>query len=191
MLSVRLRRAAAIGLVSLGCGLGAAPAFADNPSHHGRPKPWPACPHGHPRSNYPPHSCAAETDRDSVAQGGRFSVFGLGFRPGEQVVVAMPQVDADLATLPANADGAVLTSVAIPATVPLGRQVVTLTAASGNEVVGAITVMKTEAASSHRDLPFAGAAAAIPLAAAGVMMVASGSVVMALVRRRRRLLLGE
>lgn len=202
MLGLSMRRAAAVGGLIVGAGMGVAlstaPAAAAPDAHHasaapeghrGRPKPWPACPHGHARSSYPPRSCHVETDRTAVRPGGEFDVFGLGFRPGEQVVITADGVR--LETVPANKDGAVLTHAVVPTSIPPGTHTVTMTSASGNRVSGVIVVKpKLEAATrtSHDSLPFSGPAAAIPLAAAGVMMLASGAVVMSMVRRRRRFL---
>jgi hypothetical protein len=186
-----VRRAAAGAAIALGCLASAVPSYAAHDAHHGRPKPWPACPHGHERASYPPRSCHLQTDRSAVQPGGRFDAFGQGFRPGEQVVVTMPADGVQLATVPANRDGAVLTAAVVPASVPAGTHTVTMTAPSGNRVEGVIVVRAKLAAATrahHDSLPFSGPAAAIPLAAAGVMMLASGAVVMAMVRRRRRFL---
>lgn len=186
----RSQRVLAIAALALGFVLNAAPSFADSghSGHHGRPKPWPACPDGHARSAYPPRSCHVETDRSAVQPGGRFNVFGLGFRPGEQVVIAAD--DRQLETVAANKDGAVLTSAVMPSGVSTGTHTVTMSAPSGNHVSGVIVVKPrlAAAARAERDLPFSGPAAAIPLAAAGVMMLASGAVVLSMVRRRRRFL---
>ena len=182
------RRVLAIAALALGCLLNTAPSYAGSHAHHGRPKPWPACPHGHARGAYPPRSCHVETDRSAVTPGGRFNVFGLGFRPGERVVLIA--ANQQLGTVAANKDGAVLTSAVMPSDAPAGTQTLTMTAASGNRVDGVIVVKPRLAAATRadRDLPFAGAAAAIPLAAAGLMMLASGAVVLSMVRRRRRFL---
>jgi len=184
------RRVAATAAVVAGCAMGAAPAYAAHDDHHGRRKPWPACPHGHERSSYPPRSCHVQTDRSAVQPGGRFDVFGQGFRPGERVLVSLPADGVRLATVTANADGAVLTAATVPTSVHAGTHTVTMTASSGNQVKGVIVVKPKLAAASRAkdDLPFSGPAAAIPLAAAGVMMLASGAVVMSMVRRRRRFL---
>jgi len=183
------RRAAAVAGVVLAIGVNASPSYAAHNGDHGRPKPWPACPHGHARLSYPPRSCHVETDRTSVPPGARFNVFGLGFRPGEQVVISSG--DMRLETVAANKDGAVLTSAVLPRDVGAGAHTLTMTGSSGNRVQGVITVKPQLAASTraaHGSLPFSGPAAAIPLAAAGVMMLASGAVVMSMVRRRRRFL---
>ena len=186
-----LRRAVAVAALAVGCGATAATAYAAHDAHHGRSKPWPACPHGHERASYPPRSCHLQTDRSAVPPGGRFDAFGQGFRPGEQVVVAMPADGVRLVTVAANDDGAVLTAAVVPASVRAGAHTVTMTAASGNRVEGVIVVKAKLAAATrhaHDSLPFSGPAAAIPLAAAGVMMLASGAVVLSMVRRRRRFL---
>jgi hypothetical protein len=181
------QRVLAIAALVVGCAVNAVPSYADS-GHHGRPKPWPACPHGQARGAYPPRSCHVETDRSSVAPGAEFHVFGLGFRPGERVVIAAG--DQRLAMVAANKDGAVLTSAVMPRSVPAGTHTLTMTAASGNQVAGVIVVKPRLAAAvrARHGLPFSGPAAAIPLAAAGVMMLASGAVVLSMVRRRRRFL---
>ena len=187
----RVSRIAAVGTLLVGFAMGAVPSYAANDAHHGRPKPWPACPRGHERSSYPPRSCHVQTDRSAVQPGGRFDVFGQGFRPGERVVIALPADGVRLATVSANDDGAVLTAATVPASVAAGTHAVTMTAASGNRVRGVIVVKPRLASATrpaHGDLPFSGPAAAIPLAAAALMMLASGAVVMAMVRRRRRFL---
>jgi hypothetical protein len=172
-----VRRAAAAAAIALGCLASAVPSYAAHDAHHGRPKPWPACPHGHERASYPPRSCHLQTDRSAVQPGGRFDAIGQGFRPGEGVVVSMPADGGPLAT--------------VPASVPPGTHTLNKTAPSGNPVerMNVVTAKHTAATRAHHDsLPFSGPAAAIPLAAAGVMMLASGAVVMAMVRRRRRFL---
>lgn len=165
---------------------------ADHPHHHRHP-PWPTCPHGRPRQDYPPRGCHAETDHSSVRAGGEVHVYGAGFRPHESVVVEMPGLADAIETTRANDDGAVVTSVTMPRSADAGVHRLTLTApGSGNEVVTRIRIRPVAAvstlhASSDRDdgLPFSGAAAAIPLAGAGLAMVLAGAVTLVNIRRRR------
>jgi len=69
---------------------------------------------------YPPVSCQALVNTNTIAEGGKLGVGGAGFKPTTSVLVELHSSIISLGTLTSDSTGAVSGSVAIPDAVPVG-----------------------------------------------------------------------
>jgi hypothetical protein len=103
---------------------------------------------------------SAEAADRSVALGGRQTVSGAGFTPGELVQATLHSDPVDLGTLTAADDGSVRVSFTIPATLSTGAHTVTLVGlSSGQSATAAFTVVAAGTS------PHPSATSALPLTA--------------------------
>jgi hypothetical protein len=182
---ISVRRFVAVATVTAITALGATPlassaAAALPPAAGGYPK----CAPGH-SNEHPASDCKAETDRSSVPRGGRVTVSGDGFYPGEAVSIAVHSILNPLSTVIAAADGAATATVTIPRTLSAGSHELILTGMSStNELTAELDVhgASRAAGSSGPQLP----AAVVPLAGTGLAMVLAGGLTLVGIRRRRR-----
>jgi hypothetical protein len=148
---------------------------------------YPKCPQGHGASSqYDAGNCRAETDRSSVPQGGRVTVRGDGFYPGEPVSVALPSVRNPLSMVTAATDGAATATVTIPRTLPAGSHTLILTGMSSTNELTAELVVPAAPTTADRGSGLGLPAAVIPPAGAGLAMALAGGVTLVGIRRRRR-----
>jgi hypothetical protein len=120
----------------------------------------------------------AQSATDSAAAGSSVAVSGSGFLPGEPVDVSLHSDPVHLATVTADADGNVATTVVIPLTTPPGAHHIVLTGlTSGATAEIAITVTRGALASTGTE--------AAPAIGGAVLLLLVGLALLA-VRRMRQ-----
>lgn len=156
----------------------------------GRPPGQPTSPPGQPTGRppqYPPGKCQLRLDRNAGAPGETVAVSGDGFVPGSRVNIVMG--GTTLATVTADPEGRVATSVVIPPDLAAGPYDVVATgpaAAGGTHVLSASFTVGGAAAPTRGRLPRTGSSSPLPLVLVSGSLVLVGSAAVLAARRRRR-----